>query len=519
MTGQDEAIAFLSDPASHGCSGAVERLETHANLIFLAGSDAWKIKRAIRLPYLDFSTLEQRHRACAREVEVNRWFAPELYLGCVPIARSPAGGALTFGGAGEVVEWAVHMRRFDQSALLDYVAASGEIPPELARSVADTVFESHRRAPKAVSRDGTGPFKAILAGLAKSLVTASAQDGNDARAFLAAADAQLAHAAAILDERAAHGFVRRCHGDMHLANIVLWQGRPLLYDAIEFDETLATVDTLYDLAFLLMDLERHGQRRAACVAFNHYLWRSQEDLDLAGLRALPLSLAVRAAVRAGVNADRAAQQQGAAAAASKDQSTVYLAAANAFLARRRPRLIVIAGLSGTGKTTLAAALAPDVGSAPGAVHLRSDLERKALFGVGETVRLGSASYASDVSRDIYGALRHKARIALAAGHPVIVDAVYARADERQAIEALATELGVPFHGIWLHAASDTLIARVNARHGDASDADAGVVRRQLTTDVGPFSSRWHAVDATGSKAEILLRASGMLRAGGVSARS
>jgi aminoglycoside phosphotransferase family enzyme/predicted kinase len=508
--GQEEVVAFLADSASYPGGGPVERLETHANLVFLAGDHAWKIKRAVRLPYLDFSSLEKRHRACAREVEVNRLFAPELDLGYVPIVRSTTTGSLAFGGEGEVVEWAVHMRRFDQSALLSHVAATGDIEAELAKSVADAVLESHRHAKSAVSNDGSGPFKAILAALSRSLTVAAAFPGDAAQSFLSDAGRHLALAGEILDERARHGYVRRCHGDIHLANIALWQGRPLLYDAIEFDEAIATIDTLYDLAFLLMDLEHHQQRRAACIAFNHYLWRSQEDLDLAGLRALPLFLALRAAVRAVVSVDRAEQQKGEVSSTARQEADRYLQLAHSLLAPQQARLVVIAGISGTGKTTLAAALAPNLGSAPGAVHLRSDLERKALFHLDETVPLDPGGYSAEVNRKVYAALRRKARTVLRAGHSVVIDAVYPRAEERRVIEDVAAELRVPFRGIWLQAAPDKLIARVSARRGDASDANAGIVQRQLAGDFGPLSGPWHVLDTNGSKEEICIRASGIL---------
>lgn len=508
--GQEEAIAFLSTATSHPSGEPVERFETHANLVFLAGNDAWKIKRAVTFPYLDFSTLERRHDACAREVEVNRQFAPDLYLGCVPIVRSPQSGRLAFGGEGEVVEWAVHMRRFDQSSLLSHVAATGEIGPALAKSIAETVIDSHRRAKSVVTKEGAGPFRRILETLSRSLADASAFGPAAAHSFSTQAERHLALATEILDARAARGFVRRCHGDIHLANIVLWQGRPLLYDAIEFDEAMATIDTLYDLAFVLMDLERYRQRRAACIAFNHYLWCSRDDLDLLGLRALPLFLALRAAVRAVVSAERAGQQHGEAAEAARRQGDLYLQLANEFLAPQRSRLVVIAGLSGTGKTTLAAALAPELGAAPGAVHLRSDLERKAMLGVDEMVRLGAASYSPGTSGKVYGILLEKARTVLRAGHSVVVDAVYPRAELRQAIEDVATQLEVPFHGIWLQAAPERLVARVSARQGDASDADAGVVRQQLAADIGALSQSWHVVDANGTRDDILARASGML---------
>ena len=282
------------------------------------------------------------------------------------------------------------------------------------------MLESHRGAAVAGAADGAGKIEQLATSLAESMARLKAFDAADVDRFARAAQLQLARAAAILDERARSGCVRRCHGDLHLGNIVLWGGRPLLFDAIEFDEAIATVDTLYDLAFLLMDLDRHRQRTAANVVLNRYLWRDGADLSLRGLQALPLFLGCRAGIRAMVTADRAAQEQDTAAAqADRETARGYLRAALEYLQPAPPRLVAIGGLSGTGKTTLAAALAPELGSAPGAVHVRSDLERKALFGVEETVRLPAQSYTAQASAEVYAIVLRKARLALAAGQSVV----------------------------------------------------------------------------------------------------
>jgi aminoglycoside phosphotransferase family enzyme len=343
--------------------------------VFLADSDAWKIKRAVRFPYLDFSTLERRHAACVREVEVNREFAPELYVDCVSISRSPT-GRLEINGPGEVIEWCVHMRRFDQAALLSNVAKTDCITPELARSIADVVFGSHTRAARIEPGCARKLFDRVVTSLCQSLECAQALEGQTVGAFAASAASQLARAHATLEERARHGSVRRCHGDLHLANIVLWEGRLVLYDAIEFDETIASTDTLYDLAFLLMDLDWHAQRPAANVVLNRYMWRSNQELDLCGLKALPLFLGLRAGVRAVVSADRAAQEEANASRSDAGRARGYLQAALGYLNPPSPQLITVGGLSGTGKTTLSAVLAPVIGPPPGAMHFRSDLERK-----------------------------------------------------------------------------------------------------------------------------------------------
>ena len=296
---QTEVVAFLS-----GWAGAGHRFTTHGAHVFVAGSEAIKIKRAVRYPYLDFSTLELRRRACERELEVNRANAPQLYLGVVAITRE-ADGRLAIGGSGTPVEWAVRMRAFDQADLLGARAAAGELDPTAAKAVADAVFAAHARAPIAQGVNSAGRPGAVAVQLAAGFARHAAIFAeSDRQAFERAAGAQLARARPCLARRAAAGCVRRVHGDLHLDNIVIWQGQPVLFDAIEFDEALATTDTLYDLAFLLMDLERRGRRLSANRVLNRYLRRAPSDLDLEGLAAMPLCLGLRAGVRALVAADK-----------------------------------------------------------------------------------------------------------------------------------------------------------------------------------------------------------------------
>jgi aminoglycoside phosphotransferase family enzyme/predicted kinase len=504
---QREVIAFLSDPASFGVA-SVDRFETHANLVFLARAEAWKIKRAVRLAYLDFSSREARKRACAREVEVNRRYAPQLYLGVATITRS-LDGHLAIDGDGEAIEWAVHMRRFEQSALLSTIAASGGIGPALADALAETVYQSHREAPRAPAQSGSAPVRQ----LAHSIITAIGQSDvflkRDVAALATAIERELRRAEETLENRARVGCVRRCHGDLHLANIVLLDGRPVLYDAVEFDEALATIDTLYDLAFLLMDLDYRGHRQAANLVLNRYCWRARDCSMLSGLTALPLFLGIRAAVRALVNADRA-QQTHQAATPLRAEATRYLRKAIEDLSPPRPELVAIGGLSGSGKSTLGMAIAPKLGPSPGAIHLRSDVERKALFGVEPTTRLAADAYTPAINRSVYANLERKSFAVLGAGHSVVVDAVFARPDERRAIEQLARQSGVSFRGLWLRADPDTLFARVGARRNDASDAAAEVVREQLALDLGGLSPAWASVETGGSIDETVQKAYAVL---------
>jgi aminoglycoside phosphotransferase family enzyme/predicted kinase len=498
---QEDVIAFLGAPASYSGVQRVECFETHGNLVFLAGAEAWKIKRAVRFTYLDFSTLEKRHAACIREVEINRRFGSALYLGCVPIARSPV-GKLAFGSDGNIVEWAVHMHRFDQSALLSHIARQTGVWNDLARALADVVHEAHERAERVSQSSGSEPLREIATSIATSLCKSEVAS-PELEPLARGLSNQISMSAATLEERAAAGFVRRCHGDLHLGNIVMWDGRPALYDAIEFDEAIATIDTLYDLAFLLMDLDHYSQRPAANLILNRYLWRSGDVLDLQGLVAMPLFLALRAAVRAMVTADRARQESLEARETDIEKARHYLRAALDYLEVPPAQLVAIGGMSGTGKTTLATSLAPWLGRAPGAVHLRTDLERKSLAGVGEVERPREDAYAPQARRRIYEVLREKVGAVLPTGHSVIVDAVFAEPEARQVIQALANDVGASFHGIWLQADAETLLKRVAARRNDASDATPAVVRAQLQSCVGQFSAEWTAVDAGGTLAETV----------------
>lgn len=507
---QEPVFALLADPSTHGLPGEVRRIDTHGAVVFLAGADVYKVKRAVRFSFMDFSTLARRRRACARELELNRATAPELYLGLVPIVRRA--GALHLGGEdgmdGEVVEWAVHMHRFDEEATLDKVAAREGLAPPLLAALAVAVEQAHRQAPRAAKG-----AQAPLRGVARTVV-AGLMEAPDvlAPARVAALDAAFIEAFDRLDpllaRRAAAGEVRRCHGDLHLRNIALIEARPVLFDALEFDEALATTDRLYDLAFLLMDIGVRGLAFEANYLLNRYLIACGDDPPFDGLAALPLFIALRAAIRAQVTAAALAFRSGAARAAAAEEARGYLAFAEAALRPRAVRLVAVGGLSGSGKSTLAAGLAPLVGPVPGAVHLRSDVERKRLQGSPELERLPPEAYSMEATQAVYETLRARAEAILAAGHGVVVDAVHQRADERQAIAEVAYESGVDFLGLWLEAPVAALTERVDARRGDASDATGEVVRWQAGRDVGPLD--WARIDTSGPRGQALAQAAALI---------
>jgi len=507
---QREIFEFLREPSSWQALGPrpdrVDVIETHGALVFMAGSEVLKVKRAVKLAYLDFSTLDRRRAVCQRELALNCPAAPDIYKEVLAIVRR-ADGRLALDGPGTPVEWAVRMARFGQDQLLEAVATRSGIGSDLAKALADMAAASHARAAVAAGIETTGPrLDAVVATIVASLTAVGQPDAVDLGREIAG---RIAAGRVLLARRTAAGLVRRCHGDLHLGNIVMWNGSPVTFDAIEFDEDLATVDTLYDLAFLLMDLDRHGCRPAANVVLARYLWRTGHDLDLEGLALLPLFLALRAGVRAMVRADRARQVDGRAKTEALARVAHTTALAHAYLLPPAPRLIVVGGLSGTGKSTLAAALAPAIGAAPGALHLRSDLERKALAGVDEAVRLPPSHYTAGTSAGVYEALARKADLALRAGHSVILDAVFATPQERARCAALASACGTAFTGIWLEAGAETLKARVAGRRGDASDATVTTVESQLGYELGSID--WVRIDASRGQAETRAAAEQALR--------
>ena len=498
---QDEVLAFLGDPASHG-GADVRRIDTHAASVFLAGARALKVKRAVRFPFLDFSTLAKRKQACEAELAVNAPYAPQIYRRVVAITREPD-GKLAVGGAGPPVEWAVEMRRFDETRTLDRLATA--IDEALADALGRAVAEAHGRTQPVEA----GPWIAALG----AYIDEHVETFREYQTLFGAAEVEsLARASRtayerivpLLEERGRHGLVRRIHGDLHLGNIALIDGRPVLFDAIEFSDIIASGDVLYDLAFLLMDLLERGLPQAANIVFNRYLADTHRAEDLDGLATLPLFLSLRAAIRAKVTVARMERTPPAERDPIAKSAHAYFAFAVRAITPPKPRFIAVGGLSGTGKTRLARALAPLVEPMPGAVVMRSDVERKALFGVAETARLPQQAYTPEANRRVYDTLLDNTRRILSAGHSAIVDAVFARPDERAALARLARSSGVGLCGLFLTADLATRLDRVGGRAADASDAGRDVAQAQEDYDLGTLD--WRQIDASGTTEDTLARA-------------
>lgn len=492
---QERIFAALTDSAKHP---GVTRIDTHAASVFLDGERALKIKRAVRFPFLDYSTLERRRAACEEEIRINRPLAPQIYHRVVAITEEPD-GSIRVDGRGRPIEYAVEMSRFDESRTLDHLARAGRLDADLASAVANAIAASHAAATGADSDAWLASIPALIDGNNDGL-----RNGNH---FEAAEIEQLGEASheafqfirPLLVERGRQGFVRRCHGDLHLANIVLIDEQPVLFDAIEFDARIATVDVLYDVAFTLMDLLRHDQPLAANIVLNQYLAATPlENLD--ALCALPLFMSIRAAIRAQVALARLkpphSDDPG-----ILDEARRYFELAQALIHPPAPRLIAVGGLSGTGKTVLARALAPAVAPQPGAVVLRSDVIRKQMFGVRDTDRLPSSAYTPELAACVYERLAQYARRVLTQGHSAVVDGVFARDFERDTFAGLARECNVPLTGLFLVADLATRQARIGSRRGDASDATQEVAALQEHYNIGHVG--WATIDASGTPEQTL----------------
>lgn len=478
-------VKALCNPALYGPPvKTVELRETHISYVFLAGPCAYKIKKAVDLQFLDFSTLEKRRHYCLEEVRLNRRLAPDLYLDVVAIGGSP--DAPELNGAGPAIEYAVRMRRFPEDRQLDRLLAQGMVLPAhfdtLAREIA--AFHGHVAVAGADSPFGT-PERVHAPALENfRQIEERVQEAADRaplQSLLAWTEREYAAHLRDFERRKAGDFIREGHGDMHTGNMVLQDDRITVFDCIEFNENLRWIDVMNDVAFLTMDLADRGRPDLAHRFLNAYL---EATGDYKGLRVLRYYQVYRALVRAKVAAIRLSQPGLAPDNRERIRAQYlgYLKLAHCFTQAPAPRLIITCGLSGSGKTHLTQSLL----ETSGAVRLRSDVVRKALFGLAPEARSGSdvasGLYTSDASARAYERLAELAEIILSAGYPVILDATFLKRAQRDAARELAARLGVPFRILHVTAADEVLrdrVARRAALAQDASEADVAVLENQM----------------------------------------
>ncbi|MCP5433782.1 MAG: AAA family ATPase [Alphaproteobacteria bacterium] len=487
--GQGDILAAFEAGRVEGFPGPATCISTHLSHVFLAGERAAKLKRAVRLPFADFSTLAAREAACRAELALNRRTAPGLYLDVVPVTRGADGG-FALGGGGEIADWIVLMRRFPDGALFEEMARAGRLSVGLVEETAEAVARFHAGLPPVRAQGACEPLGEVLAGLGRTAADGARRHGIAAppHALFGALDARLAAIEGPLARRREAGAVRHGHGDLHLRNICLVDGRPTPFDALEFDARLATGDVLYDLAFLLMDLRHHGLHAHANAALNRY-WDVSGESEGALALVAPL-MALRAVVRLAVSLEA-----GDAAAARS-----YGGLARDLTQTEEPRLVAIGGLSGTGKSLAAKSLAPLLPGPCGARLLRTDVLRKEGRGEGP---LGREAYTDERRLGVYAALAERAGAALA-GTSAIADGTFREDEARARIAAVSPT----FAGLWLHAPLEVRLARVAGRVADASDATPEVAARQSEPDgLGPG---WTRLPADGSPRATLERACAVL---------
>ena len=449
------------------------------------------MKKAVRLPFVDFSTLASRRNACRDEIEVNRRTAPDIYLDVVSVNANSEG--VNLDGPGDPVEYLVRMRRFPQDCLLDHIAAEHRLTPALVRGIADQAAELHLSADRHPAGTLSEDFEKTATDLMSRL--AGIQCNGSTRARLSRLEVLITEALRDrmpeIRSRARHGAVRHGHGDLHLGNLCVYNGQVRLFDAIEFEPRFSHIDVLYDIAFIAMDLLHRGCNAEAITMLSRYLSATR---DYAGVDNLRLFMAVRAGVRAMVALLGNATGRGTLA----DE---YLDLANGLLDRpRNPRLIAIGGRSGSGKSTLAFALAPALATAPDVLVLRADELRKRLFGIAPEERLPGSAYTQEASAQVYRRMFRDAARTVRNGASAILDASFLDASNREAFLELGRQVGIAATGIWLTAPTDVLSDRLEHRQGDASDADRTVMLRQQepVTD-----SRWHSIAAHRDIGEVL----------------
>ena len=475
--------ALTRSAASSRGPAATKLLETHISYVLLTGAHAYKIKKAVDFGFLDFTTLAARRFFCDEELRLNRRLAPALYLAVVPIAGSIDAPAI--GGDGPALEYAVKMREFPQDALASVLLERGELGAADIDALAARVAGFHAAIDVAAAAGAFGTPDGILRLARRNFaeidpLLSIEAERREMEAIRDWAEREHASRRDAFERRRAQGFVRECHGDLHLGNIARIDGELVIFDCIEFNAEMRWIDVMSEVAFTVMDLEDRARAGLAHRFLNAYLERTG---DYAGLAVLRFYLAYRAVVRAKVALLRAAQA-GSGADASRTESRGYLRLASKYAERPRPALIVTCGLSGCGKTTISQALLEAIG----AVRIRSDVERKRMHGVAPLERAGArvaqGLYGPEANDATYERLRNIARDILDAGRVAIIDAAFLRRSQRESFRSLAAELGVRFVILAFEAKEATLRERVAQRQaggGDASDADLAVLAHQIAT--------------------------------------
>jgi aminoglycoside phosphotransferase family enzyme/predicted kinase len=463
--------------------------QTHISWIILTGEFAYKIKKPVRFDFLDFSSLELREFYCREELRINRRYAPDLYLDVVPITGTPQHPVVA--GTGTPLEFAVRMRQFGEDSLLSTMLKAGDLHPSQVDELAQRVAEFHHCAerfipsPAETGEEGFGSAEENRLDAMENLDALRDLNGDAGTAIKtlrAWTETSLKGLENFFRERRRQGAVRECHGDLHLGNIIIWNRQVTLFDGVEFNERFRWIDVLSDAAFVAMDLESRGAAAFSHRFANAYL---EQTGDYAGLRVWRWYFIYRALVRAKVAMLRAGQSSESGLADQQRRLAAnYIQLASRTIHPPAPRLMITHGVSGSGKTFGTQTLVEE----QGAFRIRSDVERKRLFGLSAGEHAGSAAeqgiYAPNASVRTYARLREAASEVLAAGHSALVDATFLKQSQRDEFRQLARDRNVEFHILPFAAGRELLQQRIRQRQAqgnDASDADLAILDYQLRT--------------------------------------
>ena len=466
----------------------IQLIETHISWVILTGDFAYKIKKPVNFGFLDFSTIEKRHHCCEQELDLNRRLAPAIYLGVVAITGTADKPCLS--GSGPVFEYAVKMTQFPQSAQLDNKLAAGELKLEHMDAVAHMVADFHRSTNVADETMDYGNMETLYQPVEENFRQINehldTEHYTDKLTALSQwSKSELAKQQAVFTQRKADGFIRQCHGDMHLRNLLWLDNKPMAFDCIEFNPKLSWIDVISEIAFLIMDLQHRQQHQLASRFLNSYL---EVTGDYAGLSVLPYYLCYRALVRAKVNVLRLEQKN---ITENEREQTLtefesYLELATSYVAQSTPKLIITRGLSASGKSTVSQQLLDTLG----AIRIRSDVERKRLFGIDSTSQVSndktpgeidSGIYSAQASLQTYNKLAELAADIICAGYSVIVDAAFLKHEQREPFQQLAKRLAVSYIIMEVTAPAEVLRQRIKKRKNDVSDADLTVLEHQLAS--------------------------------------
>lgn len=462
----------------------LQMIETHISWVLLCGSYAYKIKKALNLGFLDFTTLDRRKHYCEEELRLNGRLAPELYLAVVCITGTPEQPQL--GGPGVAFEYAVKMRRFPQESLLSHMLDQHSLTDTHISQIIEQVADFHQSIPAATAGTSYGDPDHVSAPAQENFVQMRELVHNPRHLELldqvrawAEQEHQLCYGQFL--KRKELGFIRECHGDMHLGNMAVIDDRVVIFDGIDFNPDFYWIDVMSEVAFVCMDLEYHQKHDFARRFLNGYLERTR---DYQGLRVLRYYLAHRAMVRAKVACICLSQEADGDLQTSEAQEFErYLKLAFSYTQPQQPALFITHGMSGSGKSTLSGPLVEPLA----AIRIRSDRERQHMFGRGtrhgKAATIGEGVYAEEATRQIYGKLAELAKSVLQSGYAVIIDATFLERQQRDLFKQLADRLGVPIRILLFRADADVLRQRIQNRQregNDISEADLNVLEHQLS---------------------------------------